>query len=300
VILPIALFISVVFVYQKLKGDSELVVMESAGLDHWRLARPAITVATAVMVIGLLVSLYIMPFCYGKFRDTQSYLKNNYVSVLLQEGVFSSPVDGLTVYVRERDSSGKYRGILVHDNRDQDVAITMMAEEGTLVSTTQGQRFFLSTGNRQEMRDGRLSLLNFESYTLDMSLYSKDNGQRTPDTREMYLSELLKSDGLAQEEIEKRRSDLHQRILWPFYSFTMALVALAVLLSGQFSRRGSVKRVAMACLAATILAAVALSLRNLAASHIGYLIAAYANVIVPSIVAIYALREGSGEWRRSL
>ena len=41
-ILPIALFAALLFVYQRLRADSELVVMSATGLGPWDLARPAL------------------------------------------------------------------------------------------------------------------------------------------------------------------------------------------------------------------------------------------------------------------
>lgn len=297
-ILPIALFCACIFVYQKLKADSELVVLESAGLNHWRLVRPALLVAACVACAGYLVAFYVMPLAYTKFRDTQTYLRNNYVSVLLQEGVFNTPVDGLTVFVRERDAGGKFRGILVHDNRQPGMAVTMMAEEGKLLSTPQGQRFFLTNGNRQELRRGKLSLLNYESYTLDMSLYNKDAGQRMSDPRELFLPGLLAREGLSEAEIAKRRGELHQRVMWPASAFTLTLVGLAVLLSGEFSRRGNAWRTVLATLAVLAIVVTALSLRNLVHQHWLYLAAAYANLGAPALLAAHTLRERRARPRR--
>jgi lipopolysaccharide export system permease protein len=130
-ILPAALFCSVLFVYNKLKADSELIVMQASGLSRWRLTIPALQVAAGVAVLAYCIAFYLQPASYGKFRDMQSFLRNNYVSILLQEGVFSNPVEGLTVFIRERDKDGTLHGILVHDNRNQQAPITMMAESGT-------------------------------------------------------------------------------------------------------------------------------------------------------------------------
>ncbi len=289
-ILPIAVFIAAVFIYHRLKSDSELVVMEAAGLSRWALVRPAMLVATAVALIGYIIAFWIMPVAYGKFRETQKYLRDNYASVLLQEGVFSSPVEGLTVFVREREGGG-FKGILVHDNREEGLAVTMMAEEGRLATTPQGQRFYLTNGNRQEMRHGRLSLLNFDSYTLDLSLYGKDSGTRPPDPREMFLPALLERGELPPDEIVKRRGELHQRILWPLYTFTLMLTGLAILLTGEFSRRGSFWRVVLASLTVAGLSVLALALRNLVAESVLYMLFAYGSMLVPALIAAHALKE---------
>ena len=126
--------------------DSELVVMQAAGLSRWRLSAPALQVAVGVTAIAYVIALYLQPVSYTRFRDMQSFLRNNYVSILLQEGVFSNPVEGLTVFIRERDADGILHGILVHDNRNPKNPITMMAEEGKLVETPQGPRFLLKNG----------------------------------------------------------------------------------------------------------------------------------------------------------
>lgn len=290
-VLPVALFCAVLFVYQKLKSDSELVIMEAAGLSLWRLSRPALIVAAAVTLIGYAVSFYVMPAAYAKFREMQTFLRNNYVSVLLEEGVFNVPVDGLTVYVRRRDSGGRFHGILVHDNREAEMSITMMAEEGQLVSTPQGQRFLLTNGNRQEVRQGRLSLLYFDSYTLDLSFYTQGTGQRQRDPREMSAAELLQREGLADAEIMRRQGELHQRLLWPALALTMTLVGLGVLLPGEFNRRGNARRVVLAVLLVALIAFAAIGLRNLMGRHMLYLAAAYANALIPALIGAYVLSD---------
>src|SRR5215469_9118371 len=51
VILPIALFCSVLFTYQRMQVDSEIVVMRSVGVSPLHLAKPALTMAAIVMVL---------------------------------------------------------------------------------------------------------------------------------------------------------------------------------------------------------------------------------------------------------
>ena len=53
-ILPIALLFAVLFTYNKLTVDSELVVMRAAGFSQWSLARPALMVGAAATLVGYL------------------------------------------------------------------------------------------------------------------------------------------------------------------------------------------------------------------------------------------------------
>jgi lipopolysaccharide export system permease protein len=285
-ILPPAMLVAVLFVYNKLRADSELVVMQAAGLSRWKLVIPALEVATMVTLLAYVIALYLQPVSFRQFREMQSFLRNNYVSILLQEGVFSTPVDGLTVFIRERDKDNTLHGILVHDNRQPDKAVTMMAEEGRLVETPQGPRFLLSNGNRQERNKDRLSFLNFQSYTLDISLYTQALPKRTSDPQEMFLADLFNyDDSITPAENQKRIAEAHQRLLWPAYALCLTLIALAVLLSGEFNRRGHWHRIALAIVLGTTILFTAVGLRGMMAVKPYLVIAAYLNLLIPGLIA---------------
>ena len=61
VILPIALFSAILFTYNKLVIDSEVVSFRTAGLGPWSLAAPAVTLATFVCVMVYAINLYFIP-----------------------------------------------------------------------------------------------------------------------------------------------------------------------------------------------------------------------------------------------
>lgn len=291
-ILPPALFCSVLFVYNKLKMDSELVVLQSAGLSRWRLGLPAMQVAAVITLFAYVIAMYLQPVSYTRFKDMQSFLRNSYVSLLLQEGVFSNPVNGLTVFVRERDKDGILHGILVHDNRIEGSQVTMMAEEARLTETPQGPRFLLLNGNRQEMRDGKLSFLTFDNYTMDISFYTQSMNSRTPDAQELFLTDLLKGDAkLSPVENNRRYAEAQQRILWPAYTFSLTLVALAMLLSGQFNRRGNWQRIASAVVVGTVIMFTAVALRGLMSNNPLMVIPAYLLLILPMLAAFWVLAD---------
>jgi lipopolysaccharide export system permease protein len=292
IIIPPAFFCAVLFTYHKLKGDSELVVLRAAGLSNWRLARPAILVAVGMTLITYAISLYLLPVSYRQFKEMQFFLRNNYASIFLEEGVFSNPVDGLTVFIRERDKNNVLHGILVHDNRKPEAAVTMMADEGELVQSAQGPRFLMRKGNHQELKKGKLSLLNFDQYTLDISLHTQSVGERAADPQELYVDDLFAADQAASEsENNKRRAEGHQRLIWPAYVMTLALIALAVLLSGQFSRRSGWQRLTTAIVAATVILFAAVAFRGLMANYVSLVVVGYVNLLLPALVACWILTD---------
>lgn len=291
IILPVSLFVSVLYIYNKLTSESELLIFKSAGVSRFGLASPALIVAGGVTLISYLISFYILPVSYREFKDMQDFIRNNYASSLLQEGVFSTPVERLTVYIESRDAEGVLHGILVHDARNPERPITMMAQEGILQQTSNGARFQLVNGNRQEIdrKNGNLSLLYFDSYPLDLSVYAVVGNKRFRVAEERYMNELF-FPGETDLKVKYRFvAEGHHRITWPFFAITLTLIASAVLFSGQLNRRGQWKRILAATFCVVMLVIIDLGLKNIVAEKPYLAIFMYANTILPAMFCLHIL-----------
>lgn len=285
VIIPISLFAVVLFTYNKLNADRELVVLRAAGLSHWALARPGLVLGGAATVVGLLLSLWIIPLSVGSFREMQWTIRNDLTSVLLQEGAFNKFGDGLTIYVRTRTAEGELLGILVHDKRNAEKPVTLMAERGALVFTPSGPRVLMLNGNRQQLPrgTGQLSLLYFDSYTVDLATATGGDQNRYRDARERSVAELVMASEaeLGAAEYRRAKVELHQRFTSPLYSLGFAAVALAVFLTAGFDRRGQTVTVVKAIAAMVIMQALALGSNNLATANLAFVPIMYMVALAP-------------------
>ena len=171
VVLPIAVFTAVLFVYCKLIAESELVVMRASGMSQWALAKPALMVGLAGTVTLYALSFYFLPTANRAFRDLEFQIRNKYASVLIQEGVFNTLSDTLMIYIKGRDTNGDLTSLLIQDSNDRNKPVTIFAERGAIVDTSEGPHIVLDNGIRQqyELETGKLSSLSFEKYTLDLS-----------------------------------------------------------------------------------------------------------------------------------
>lgn len=268
VILPIALFVAILFVYNRLTTDSELVVLRAGGCSQLFLGRAALMLAALVTIVCYALTLYAIPASFREFKDLQYRLRDTYPTVLLQEGVFSNVMKGVTVYVRSRNEDGELSGIIVHDARNPERPVTMMAEHGAIVTGKAGPRVVLVTGNRQEVdeKDGRLSLLYFERYSFDLSAIDPAAEDRWREPRERFLHELFFSED--QEKavgyFHKLRMEGHHRLSAPLLPLSFTLVGLAFLLGGDFNRRGQLWRVMSA-----VGVVIVIELSQLGVKHLG-------------------------------
>lgn len=292
-ILPISAFCATLFVYYKLTMDSELVVLRAAGVSQLQLARPAFALAGVTVAALYSITLYFLPISYGAFKQLQNEIRSDYSAVLLQEGVFNYVAEGITVYVRERSSDGELRGILVHDSRQADQPITMMAERGALVRSEQGPRVVLINGNRQQVKrpGGRLSLLYFDRYTVELSELQGAVHARWRQPRERFLHELFSptNDPDDVRNHDELIAEGHQRLAGPLQGLSFVLIALAALLSGQLNRRGQVRRVLAAIICIAALEALSLASHDLAIRSLQAVPAMYVASILPGLVAMVVL-----------
>jgi lipopolysaccharide export system permease protein len=303
VILPITTFIVLLFVYVRMNTDRELVVMRAAGLSPLRLARPGVVVALVAVAICYGLNLWLVPLSHGAFRVWQFEIRNEMAAILLQEGVFSSVGNDLTVYARARDRDGTLRGILVHDQRDAGAPVTIIAEVGRITSAPLGPRVVLQNGVRQQLerpapgQPPRLTVLSFTENSLDLARATRQEEVRSRDSRERSVAELLNPDpdeGLRPREVARFYGEAHQRLSAPLTALSYALVALAVALTGQFRRHGGGVRLATGIGITVGLLALGLTIGNLATRDNSFVWLVWAHAVAPGLVAFWWMTDAPG------
>ncbi len=291
VILPITTFVAVQFVYQRLAGDRELTVLRAAGLSPLALARPALALTVLVMAGCLALNLDVVPASFASFRQFQFEIRNRVAAFLLQEGVFTTVSDNLTVYVRARDPDGTLRGILVDDARQPHSHATILAESGRLISTGGAPRVLLLNGSREEIdrQTGRLNVLTFAQNTVDLAEAAKGDEQRFRDPTEMSLGELFNPPPglISDRDRPKLLVEAYRRLSGPFNAASFAMVALVTVLMGGFRRYGNLVRPLASVLIVVALLAGGLAVANLAQRIPALLPLIWVVAVLPGVVGAW-------------
>jgi lipopolysaccharide export system permease protein len=297
-ILPISLFVGVLYALHRFYSDSELVVIFSAGISRWGVAGPLLLLTGLVSVVVLSLHLYIAPAGLREVKRRVYEIRADFASALIREGAFNTPSTGLTVYVRERNFDGTIKGILVHDNRNPTDPVTYMAETGNMVFTNSGPRLIMFNGNiqRASKTDGgdSLSLLYFDKYTYDLSEFTSAPSAQYYEGRERYLSDLLwpaPDDIYAANYRSKLMAEAHDRLAGFLYPFMFTFIALASLISAEFNRRGYAFRLTLAAAFALGARIISLVLFN---STVKYPQLAIAMYLFPAAVCALAAASISG------
>ncbi|MBI1207803.1 MAG: LPS export ABC transporter permease LptF [Azospirillum sp.] len=285
IILPVALAGAILFTYNKLTQDSELVVMRAVGFGPWHLARPALVLALLISLVVFLLNLFASPAANRELVRLQYAVKHEFASVLIREGTFSDVGKNLTVYLRNRADNGDMEGLLVYDTRTAGKEVTLIAQKGALGDAPGGIRIVMVDGLRQEVdiASGRMSELYFDRYVVDFRLFDEKIEDRFPDSRERSMKELLRPPPEILSNPQQMRqfaAELHMRLSTPILAISFTFIAVTCLLFGEYNRRGQGQRLAIAVLLVVILQVASIGLTGLANKNL---------VFGPLMYLIYAL-----------
>jgi lipopolysaccharide export system permease protein len=242
VIAPIALLIAVAHVLNKLSTDSEIIVMNAAGMSPWVLFRAFLTVALVVSIGVGAISAYIAPKGLRMLRDWLTEVRANVVSTIVQPGRFTSIENGVTIHIRERRSNGQLYGIFLDDRRNPNERVTVLAEVGDLVDNDKGTFLVLQKGNvqRHEVNQRDPAIVVFDRYAFDLSQFAGGPQAVKYSIRERYLWQLLfpdPNDPLYREQPGEFRAELHDRLISPLYPLAFMVIAFAYLGAPRTTRQ---------------------------------------------------------------
>ena len=290
-ILPLGVLVGLLFTYNRLIQESELIVMRAAGIGPVSLAGPALAVVAVFTAVGLFLTMVISPIANREVVRLQQIMRAGLSNVVLREGQFTEIGSGLTVYVRDRAGPNELAGLVVHDLRTPERPSTLVAARGSVLASGDVLRLLVRDGTRQELdrATGRVSELTFERYAIEFELPRPAVGARVPDARERATWSLLTptSDDLASERSRNRLVvEFNQRLAMPLLIPAMALVALILLLNEEHNRRGRTRRLVAATAIAVGLQVTLLAMLNLSVRDARLVPLIYLPVLAPVAVAI--------------
>lgn len=293
IVMPIAIFASSLYIYNRMLVDREIIVLVAAGLSPWRLSSPVVLVSLIVTFLCYSMTLYFIPVSYQAFKELQFKIRHNYTDILLREGTFNAVGKDITVYIRERNLKGELSGIIINDERNSLESITVMAESGALSVTEKGPQVFMRNGNRQSRntKTGQVGLLYFDSYTVDLSGLNSMSQRAWKDQNEYFVHELLNPRNEAEnsKRYKKFIAEAHYRITSPLLAIVLPILGLAVLLKGEFSRRGQTLRICSAVIVAGLVECTVLGSKFFVAQNAMLIPIMYGTVAAPLAIAFVSL-----------
>jgi lipopolysaccharide export system permease protein len=245
IIAPIALVMAIAHTLNRLATDSEIIVMNAAGMPPWRLFRPFLTVTIVGSLLIAGIGAYVAPEGLRMLRRWLTEVRTDLITNIVQPGRFTSIDRGLSFFIRERQPNGLLVGILLDDRRDEKERVTILAEQGEIIKNAAGSFILFETGSiqRHELKQPDPSIVQFDRYAFDLSQFAGDSQVTHYSVRERYLWELFRpdpNDALFKLVPGQFRSELHDRLLGPVYPFAFLVLAYTFLGAPSTTRQSRI------------------------------------------------------------
>jgi lipopolysaccharide export system permease protein len=297
VIAPVALVVAVAHNLHKLATDSEIIVMNGAGMRPWRLLTPFIVVSVLGAIMVSTISAYVAPESLRLLRRWVAEVRADLVSNIVQPGRFTAIENGLAFYIRERRPNGLLAGLLMDDRRDPAVRVTIVAELGEMVKNENGSYLLLQNGSiqRHEAKQRDPSIVVFERYAFDLSQFGGTPAVVKYSVRERYLWQLFSpdvEDPLYKEQPGQFRAELHDRLLAPLYPFSFVLIAFAFLGAPRTTRQSAAWSLTAVILSVAWLRLIGFACTVLTVNHPIAILVQYTAVFGAMAASLYAISRG--------
>ena len=132
---PLCVFLSVLFNLNRLRNDSELLILGTSGKSEKNiLMRPIILFCTIIYLIILIFSLFLTPSSLKEIRYKIIEIRSSGIHIsLLKEKKFISPTKDFTIFLQEKKGNEIF-GLLIHDQSNAKTPQTYIAEKGKFTS----------------------------------------------------------------------------------------------------------------------------------------------------------------------
>jgi lipopolysaccharide export system permease protein len=239
---PIALVMAAAHVLNKLSSDSEIIVMNAAGVSPWRLLRLFLAAAAVVSVLVAVIAAYVSPRALRELRDWGAQVRADILTNIVQPGRFTTVGGNLTFHIADRRPNGLLVGIFVDDRRDPNVHSTYLAQQGEIVKNDKASFLVLQGGSIQRLEAGQRDprIVTFDRYPFDLSQFATGPQNVVYTVREKYIWQLLwpqPDDTLYATQPDQYRSELHDRLTTPLYPFAFVILAFTFLGPPQTTRQ---------------------------------------------------------------
>jgi lipopolysaccharide export system permease protein len=248
IIAPIALMIAMAHTLNKLANDSEIIVMNAAGMSPWQMFRAFFAAALVVSALVAVLAAYISPKCIRDLRRWAAEVRADLVTNIVQPGRFTTIERGLTFHIRERQPNGVLLGIFIDDLRDPAERATFLAEQGQILKSDKGTFLVLQNGSvqRHPAAEPDPTIVIFDRYAFDLSQFTS-SAQASSGAQELNYSpseryewELLSpdpKDPVYHKDPGQFPAELHDRLTAPLYPLAFMVLTYAYLGAPRTTRQ---------------------------------------------------------------
>lgn len=242
VVAPVAIFATISTVYTRLLTENEIVVAFAAGTSNWKIAEPAIRMATICALFVLLINVFVQPFTHRIMREKIFAIRSDIATTLVREGQFREPIKGLTIYTRKVSAGNIMSGLVISDTRNPINPTTFVAKQGNVIKVRGTAAISMLDGSvHRKNAQGAAEILGFSQYVLELSDFAIADSEIFFKPSDRYTHDLFAPDMTNywdRTHIGALSAEAHRRFSSPLISIAAAFLGIFAVFGTSYSRRG--------------------------------------------------------------
>jgi len=173
--IPLSFLLALILSILKFDSENELIVLWTSGLNKIKIINFFLKIALIVTLIQLFLAAFINPNVLNYSRSLIKASNLNLISGIIKTNEFNDAIEGLTIYVEEKNELGIMKNIFIRDdshklstieNQEKTDNLTIFAEKGRLNSKTKNSLILENGVIHSENRSNEIQIIKFKKTEL--------------------------------------------------------------------------------------------------------------------------------------
>ena len=229
----IIFFISFVVTISKFEEHNELRALWFSGLEKKKFINYLLRSTAIFVLILIIIRCFIVPH----FSNYSRYLLLNTgvgaIGPLLKQNNFNNPLKKITIYIGKKNQINELEDIILFED-DANIKKTIIAKSGVVINENNKNLLVLVEGSIQEERkDKKISILDFDKITLDLSQYSKKTVEYYKFNEILFLELVKRFNNKNELQLSNIVGELNDRIVMPLFIPSLVLLACLLIITNK-------------------------------------------------------------------
>jgi lipopolysaccharide export system permease protein len=173
--IPLSFLLALVLTILKFDSENELIILWTSGLNKIKIINFFLKIALIVTVIQLFLATFINPNVLNYSRSLIRNSDLDLISSTIKANEFNDTLEGLTIYVEEKNELGIMKNVFIRDdsrrlsaiqNQEKTESLTIFARKGRLNSETKNSLILENGVIHAENQSKEIQVIKFKKTEL--------------------------------------------------------------------------------------------------------------------------------------
>lgn len=231
-LIPASLMIAIIAVFSAMNQNSELVIINAAGMPKSTVWKPILLLAIMASFLSFLTSNFVVPQARLSMRQTLENAHARLISFVMREGNFQELTNNLYIEIGTRNPNGTIQHLFIADQRNPKIDLFYYATSGAIIRKDNSNLLVLKNGEIERINhtNNGVSIIKFSTYAFNLSEFTPAT-ETTTHPKEKSLTYLLnpkKDEPNYKQEPLRYNAELHRRLTEWLYPIVFALISVIV------------------------------------------------------------------------